>query len=179
MGNTSVKTAWSPKFRRLPCGISACRNSLYELVCNSMRFGGAMISLIFPKLILSVDRDGIWTFFHGPAKSRFVNYTKRQKASPPAFTRRLAINRTTQSCRTGFSVSNLKALFFCQELNPGTAPTGAVPKRAYLFTLIRPWRQLLRASSWRRLHPPWELLPTRSWERPQPGPWLQPDRDRL
>src|SRR5258707_895302 len=62
MGNTSVKTAWSPRFLRLDCGTSACKNSLYELVCNSMRFGGAMISLILPKLIRSVTRDDIFTF---------------------------------------------------------------------------------------------------------------------
>src|SRR5258708_3153695 len=67
MGNTSVKTACKPRFLRLDAGISACRNSLYELVCNSMRFGGAMISLILPKLILSIARDGIWTFIHWPA----------------------------------------------------------------------------------------------------------------
>jgi hypothetical protein len=33
------------------------------LVCNSMRFGGAMISLILPKLIRSaIARDGMFTF---------------------------------------------------------------------------------------------------------------------
>ena len=37
----------------------------YELVCNSMRFGGAMISLILPKLIRSMARDGIWTLSFG------------------------------------------------------------------------------------------------------------------
>ena len=57
-----MKTACSPRFFRLEGGTSACRNSLYELVCNSIRFGGAMISLILPKLIRSVARDGIWTF---------------------------------------------------------------------------------------------------------------------
>src|SRR6266478_8388493 len=62
MGNTSVNTACNPRFFRLDAGISACRNSLYELVCNSMRFGGAMISLILPKLIRSLSRDGILTF---------------------------------------------------------------------------------------------------------------------
>jgi hypothetical protein len=30
-------------------------------------FGGVTISLILPKLILSVTRDGIWTFLFGPA----------------------------------------------------------------------------------------------------------------
>jgi len=29
--------------------------------------GGTTISLILPKLILSVARDGIWTFWFGPA----------------------------------------------------------------------------------------------------------------
>src|SRR5437016_8996743 len=62
MGNTSVKTACRPRFFRLEGGWSACKNSLYELVCNSIRLGGVMISLILPKLIRSVARDGIWTF---------------------------------------------------------------------------------------------------------------------
>src|SRR2546426_6687564 len=60
MGNTSVKTAWSPRFFRREGGWSACKNSRYELVCNSIKFGGGMISLILPKLILSVARDGIF-----------------------------------------------------------------------------------------------------------------------
>src|SRR3982074_135889 len=67
MGNTSVKTACNPKFLRLDWATSAWRNSLYELVCNSIRFGGAMISLIFPKLMRSVTLDGIWTFNNCPA----------------------------------------------------------------------------------------------------------------
>src|SRR6266404_2399842 len=67
MGNTSVNTACKPRFLRLDAAISACRNSLYELVCNSMRFGGAMTSLILPKLIRSIARDGIWTFTLWPA----------------------------------------------------------------------------------------------------------------
>src|SRR5947207_10691879 len=62
MGNTSVKTACNPRFLRLDGGWSACKNSRYELVCNSIRLGGAMISLILPKLIRSVTRDGICTF---------------------------------------------------------------------------------------------------------------------
>src|SRR5262245_65531561 len=66
MGKTSVNTAWRPRFLRRDWGISACRNSLYELVCNSMRLGGAMISLILPKLTRSaMARDGILTFSHG------------------------------------------------------------------------------------------------------------------
>ena len=82
MGKTSVKTAWSPKFLRLEGAISAWRNSLYELVCNSIKFGGAMISLIFPKLMRSVTRDGIWTFkyWSGNIARPFV-YNKRHKAS--------------------------------------------------------------------------------------------------
>src|SRR5262245_46451487 len=62
MGKTSVNTACMPRFLRLDCARSAWRNSLYDLVCSSMRFGGAIISLILPKLIRSVARDGIWTF---------------------------------------------------------------------------------------------------------------------
>src|SRR5882672_3619719 len=61
MGNTSVNTACKPRFFRLDCGISAWRNSRYELVCNSIRLGGAMISLILPKLTRSVALDGILT----------------------------------------------------------------------------------------------------------------------
>ena len=38
---------------------SVCKNSMYELVCNSIKLGGATISLILPKLIRSVARDGI------------------------------------------------------------------------------------------------------------------------
>jgi hypothetical protein len=33
-----------------------------------------MISLIFPKLIRSDDRDGIWTFCRGWQKSQTVDY---------------------------------------------------------------------------------------------------------
>src|SRR5664280_475966 len=47
---------------RLEGDASAWRKSLYELVCNSIRLGGAMISLILPKLIRSVARVGIWAF---------------------------------------------------------------------------------------------------------------------
>src|SRR6185312_7892724 len=74
MGNTSVKTACSPRFLRLDWGISACKNSRYELVCNSMRFGGAMISLFLPKLILSaaIARDGMFTFSFSSSSSSLV-----------------------------------------------------------------------------------------------------------
>jgi hypothetical protein len=33
-------------------------------------FGGVTISLILPKLIRSITRDGIWTFLFGPATRR-------------------------------------------------------------------------------------------------------------
>src|ERR1039457_4678379 len=62
IGNTSVKTACRPRFFRLEGDASAWRKSRYELVCNSIRLGGAMISLILPKLIRSVTRVGIWAF---------------------------------------------------------------------------------------------------------------------
>src|SRR5437870_9261224 len=62
MGKTSVNTASKPTFLRLEGGTSSCRKSRYELVCNSMRFGGAMISLILPKLIRSLSRDDILAF---------------------------------------------------------------------------------------------------------------------
>src|ERR1700743_909203 len=75
MGNTSVNTACNPRFLRLDCGISACKNSLYELVCNSMRFGGAMISLILPKLIRSaIARDGMFTFSQWTDLRRSVHF---------------------------------------------------------------------------------------------------------
>jgi hypothetical protein len=56
-----------------------------------MRFGGAMISLILPKLTRSVARDGIGTFGQSPAPGRhwlFLQTT--QKASRPVFTGKLA-----------------------------------------------------------------------------------------
>src|ERR1700691_2563916 len=81
MGNTSVKTAWSPRFLRLDGAVSAWRNSRYEFVCNSIRFGGAMISLILPKLIRSVTRDGILTFYIARRQRRAFFFSKRHKAS--------------------------------------------------------------------------------------------------
>src|SRR6266536_1834767 len=59
MGKTSRKTDWRPRSLRLVGAASVCKNSMYELVCNSIKLGGAMISLILPKLIRSVARDGI------------------------------------------------------------------------------------------------------------------------
>src|SRR6185369_15234964 len=59
MGKTSLKTDCSPTSLRLVGAASVCKNSMYELVCNSIKLGGAMISLILPKLIRSVARDGI------------------------------------------------------------------------------------------------------------------------
>src|SRR2546430_16836959 len=61
MGKTSVKTACKPRFFRREGATSAWRNSWYELIWISIRFGGAMTSLIFPKLIRSAARDGIFT----------------------------------------------------------------------------------------------------------------------
>src|SRR5258706_146543 len=63
MGKTSENTDCKPRFLRFVGALSAWRNSRYELVCNSIKFGGAMISLILPKLIRSsVTRDGMVTF---------------------------------------------------------------------------------------------------------------------
>src|SRR5579862_5801744 len=86
MGKTSVKTACKPRFFRLEGATSAWRNSLYELVCNSIRFGGAIISLIFPKLMRSVARDGIWYLYYCPADSAgpFV-FNKRHEARASVF----------------------------------------------------------------------------------------------
>src|SRR6266496_1842505 len=75
MGKTSLKTAWRPRSLRLVGDASVCRNSMYELVCNSIKLGGTMISLILPKLIRSVARDGILTFTGWPATRRTVLFT--------------------------------------------------------------------------------------------------------
>src|SRR5258706_12903166 len=90
MGKTSANTACKPRFLRLEGDVSACKKSRYELVCNSMRFGGAMISLILPKFIRSLARDGILTFNHWLAKRQplFV-FKKRHKASPRSSTANL------------------------------------------------------------------------------------------
>src|SRR6266705_754981 len=78
MGKTSLKTAWRPRSLRLVGDASVCRNSMYELVCNSIKLGGAMISLILPKLIRSVARDGILTFTGWPATKpdRLIYYNR-------------------------------------------------------------------------------------------------------
>src|ERR1051325_8064688 len=68
MGNTSVKTACKPVFFRLEGARLTCKNSRYELVCNSIKFGGAMISLILPKFIRSVARAGILTSTDWPGQ---------------------------------------------------------------------------------------------------------------
>ena len=69
-GKTSVKTACKPVFLRRDGGESVWRNSLYEFVCNSIRLGGAMTSLILPKWTRSVGLHGIcnlWSMSgHGP-----------------------------------------------------------------------------------------------------------------
>src|SRR5881409_3825107 len=74
MGKTSVKTACKPRFFRLDGATSAWRNSRYELTWISMRFGGAMTSLILPKLIRSTTRDGILTSGYWPAPGRTVMF---------------------------------------------------------------------------------------------------------
>src|SRR6266496_1131297 len=81
MGKTSLKTAWRPRSLRLVGAASVCRNSMYELVCNSIKLGGAMIFLILPKLIRSVARDGIldlyWVVRH---KTGLFFLNKRDQA---------------------------------------------------------------------------------------------------
>src|SRR5262245_60678470 len=101
MGKTSVNTACSPRFLRRDCGTSACRNSLYELVCNSIRLGGAMISLILPKLIRSVTRDGILTFDDGRRLRRTFGYSETTAGKAAPFKSRLAESQTAHS---GFSL---------------------------------------------------------------------------
>src|SRR6185436_18155597 len=51
--------ACRPSGFRLEGAAPACRNSTYELIWISMRFGGVMTSLILPKLMRSATRDGI------------------------------------------------------------------------------------------------------------------------
>src|SRR5437867_2853847 len=83
MGKTSVKTACKPRFFRLDGATSAWRNSRYELTWISMRFGGAMTSLILPKLIRSAARDGILTSGYGPAPGRTVIFALNDHAAVP------------------------------------------------------------------------------------------------
>src|SRR5438477_2504711 len=105
MGKTSVKTACNPRFLRLEGGWSACKNSLYELVCNSIRLGGAMISLIFPKLILSIARDGIGTFFQWLGRGAGPLVTaKHQKARTPRSKSELAEHKPLAWLRWNFPV---------------------------------------------------------------------------
>src|SRR5438552_758771 len=49
MGNTDLKTAWSPISSRRSAGTSFCRNVSYERFCTSMRFGISTIDGILPK----------------------------------------------------------------------------------------------------------------------------------
>jgi hypothetical protein len=44
-------------------------------------FGGTTISLILPKLIRSVARDGIWTFWFGWQQCQPAIFNQRHKAS--------------------------------------------------------------------------------------------------
>src|SRR5215218_9074752 len=75
-------------FLRFEGDKSICRNSLYEFVCNSIRFGGAMGSLILPKLILSFNRDAMVTF-SVDRRSRAGRFQfKQRKASPPSISRK-------------------------------------------------------------------------------------------
>src|SRR5437763_16728497 len=90
MGNTSRKTACKPMFLRRLGATSACRNSLYEVVCNSIRLGGAMISLILPKLILSVARDGILTFGDAGNHARLLVFPKTTAGKDARFKSELA-----------------------------------------------------------------------------------------
>src|SRR5947208_3295604 len=49
MGNTDLKTAWSPISSRRSAGTSFCRNVSYDRFCTSMRFGISTIDGILPK----------------------------------------------------------------------------------------------------------------------------------
>jgi hypothetical protein len=72
MGKTSVKTACNPVFFRRDGGESVWRNSRYELVCSSMRLGGAITSLILPKWTRSVGLNDIFTSGQCLAQARFL-----------------------------------------------------------------------------------------------------------
>src|SRR5271156_1691889 len=118
MGKTSVNTACNPRFFRLEGAMSAWRNSLYESVCNSIRFGGAMISLIFPKLMRSVNRDGIWTFYIGWRPPPTFVFSKRHEAS---------VLCSQETCRTktvqhGFVKIISLICFFRYKLQVAAAP---------------------------------------------------------
>jgi hypothetical protein len=85
MGNTSRNTDSSPVcLRRFFGEASAWRNSAYELVCNSIMFGGLTISLILPKLIRSVARDGIFNFLLGAFLRRTGFFHSTTQSKPAA-----------------------------------------------------------------------------------------------
>src|ERR1043166_817831 len=94
MGNTSVNTACRPVFLRRDGAASCCRNSRYEFVCSSIKFGGAMTSLILPKLIRSVVFDGILTSgsIAGLASGSYFYNDTRQVLCPR---RKLAARKKT------------------------------------------------------------------------------------
>src|SRR6266480_4189632 len=116
MGKTSVKTACKPRFFRREGATSAWRNSWYELIWISIRFGGAMTSLIFPKLIRSAARDGIFTsgLWAGAGPDGYF-CSKRHNAATPGRPRKLPANfDDTRIFRS------VRELFQC-DIRPGKA----------------------------------------------------------
>src|SRR4051812_8094233 len=100
-------------FLRFEGAISICRNSLYEFVCNSIRFGGAIGSLILPKLILSFARDAIFYLFTWSTHTRRPFFTKQHKASTPVTGKTCRSNRLNCSAvhhRGEISVKKSKTL---------------------------------------------------------------------
>src|SRR5262249_61105791 len=60
MGNTDLKTAWSPWSLRASCATSRWRNSSYDRFWMSIRFGNSMIFLIRPNVRRNRRLFGTW-----------------------------------------------------------------------------------------------------------------------
>src|SRR5882762_9490499 len=136
MGKTSVNTACRPTFLRLEGDTSSCKNSRYELVCNSIKFGGAMISLILPKLIRSVARDGIVSSKGWPGhRTRPLWFLDALKRAPR--TRRgTRPNLWTQFCKKRLVSHNVLFAWARRwRVNPGGGNRSAAPGNAPLFDL--------------------------------------------
>src|SRR5947199_185738 len=82
MGKTSVNTACRPAFLRLRCGASSCRNSRYELVCNSIGFKpqfSVVLSLISQSFASSLSSVAInqLRFLRTSANHEFLFHCSR------------------------------------------------------------------------------------------------------
>ena len=103
-----------------------------------------MISLIFPKLILSVARDGIWTFYDGwqkkPGFQLLLN--DRRQASRVQ-------GRACQSFNRWFVVPYLKWSIFREKQIVGRRPqlVGLRPSKAWVSSILPPpWHRHLQVS---------------------------------